>query len=133
MVSFLATRGAARGPSPWYAQVLLAPMLGLAFLGASRWRRLGKAVTAALTVLFGYVLIATYLAKLIPLYGGYEGRTSLRALVSLYSEWSMLTANLDLTALGASGVLSGLIAIVVLLALALMSVLTLQLATAKTG
>ena len=86
VVSYLYTGGAASGPSPWYPQVLRAPALGLAFLGCSRSGRLGGALSAILVGLFGYVLIATYLVKFIPLYGGYEGRTSLAALTKLYSQ-----------------------------------------------
>jgi len=100
IVSHIYTRGAAMGPSPWYAQVLSAPLLGLALLGASRWQRLGKFVATFLVTLFGYVLAATYAAKLIPLYGGYVGRTSLGELTRLYTQrLSTLTANLDTVAL----------------------------------
>ena len=81
----LHARGAS-GPSPWYSQVLVAPTLGLAFLGCSRLPAWGRFLAAALVALFGYVLIATYVVKLIPLYGGYEGRTSLALLAGLYSK-----------------------------------------------
>lgn len=62
--------GAAMVASPWYAQILTTPLIAMSMLGASRWRRLGTFLAASL------VLAATYAAKLIPLYGGYEGRTS---------------------------------------------------------
>ncbi len=84
------------GPSPWYAQVLSAPLSGLALLGASRGKTLGRLAAAFLVVLFGYILAATYAVKLIPLYGGYEGRTSLVEVGMLYAHrLGMLTANLD--------------------------------------
>jgi hypothetical protein len=70
-------------PRPWYAQVLLAPMLMLALLGSRRKRKYGRLVGVALVVLFGYVMIVTYWAKLIPPYGGYEGRGSLMSLAAL--------------------------------------------------
>ncbi len=69
------------GPSPWYAQVILAPMLGLAFLGCSRSRKVGRIAASALVGSFGYVLIATYMAKLIPFMAATRGRTSLIALI----------------------------------------------------
>jgi hypothetical protein len=92
--------GANLEPRPWYAQVIAAPMLCLAFLGLSRARRAGQALAAGLVLLFAYVLASTYAVKLIPLYGGYEGRTSLAALFGLYSRHlSFLTANLNSVAM----------------------------------
>ncbi len=73
-------------PSAWYTQVLLVPMLSLALLGASRWRRTGRIVAAAMTLLFGYILVSTYWVKLIPLYSGFESRTSLAAVAMLYGK-----------------------------------------------
>jgi hypothetical protein len=119
-VSYIYTRGAATaGPSPWYAQVLAAPLLGLALLGASRWRRLGRVLTVFLVVLFGYVLAATYAVKLIPLYGGYEGRTSAAGVAMLYTHrLSTLAANLDTVALAPATVVLVLAGITVALAVA---------------
>jgi hypothetical protein len=104
-VSHAYTHGASTGPSPWYAQVLSAPLLGLALLGASRWQRLGSVVAAFLVVLFGYILAATYAVKLIPLYGGYEGRTSLGVVTMLYTHrLKVLTANLNQVTLARAAV-----------------------------
>jgi hypothetical protein len=116
VMSHIFTGGAANGPSPWYAQVLLAPVLGLALLGASRWRRLGRFVAALLVLLFGYVLAATYAVKLIPLYGGYAGRTSLAALPSL--QLRTLAANLDTVTLAPAAIVFTLAGGVTLLAIA---------------
>jgi len=67
--------------------------------------------------LFGYVLIATYVVKLIPLYGGYEGRTSLAALIGLYSgRLPLLMDNLNLIALAPGWALLSLTVIVTILA-----------------
>jgi hypothetical protein len=108
---------ATAGPSPWYAQVLSAPLLGLALLGASRWRRLGRVVTVSLVVLFGYVLAATYAVKLIPLYGGYEGRTSLGALVMLYAHrLRMLVAGLGTVTLAPATAVCALVGVALVLA-----------------
>jgi hypothetical protein len=84
-INYVASNGEARSPAPWYVQVLLVPMLMLALLGTSRSRP-GRVVAACLAMLFGYVLIATYWAKLIPLYAGFEGRTSLASIAILYRE-----------------------------------------------
>ncbi len=124
VLSFVFTRGAATGPGPWHSQVLLAPMLGLAFLGSSRSDGQGKVVAAVLVLLFGYVLIATYFAKLIPLYGGYEGRTSLASLIALYSKrLPLLVENLDLIAFAPARIILGLATIVAGLAITQMLML----------
>jgi 4-amino-4-deoxy-L-arabinose transferase-like glycosyltransferase len=70
---FAGTRGAVFAAMPWYMQVLLAPMLLLAFLGMSRARRWGGTVARLTVLLWGYVLATTYVAKLIPMYGGFSG------------------------------------------------------------
>jgi isoprenylcysteine carboxyl methyltransferase (ICMT) family protein YpbQ len=124
VVSSVYTRGAATGPEPWHSQVLLAPMLGLGLLGCSRSRKLGRPVAIALVMLFGYVQIATYAAKLIPLYGGYEGRTSLAFLIELYSRHlAALTQNLDLISLAPAWIVFSLTATIAALAITQMLVL----------
>ena len=96
----------------------MSPFLSLAYLGIARHGRFGRWLAAALTLLFGYVLAVTYLFKLIPLYGGYENRTSLRNIYQLYrSHFSMVASNLDSVALGPSSLIFALaIAVVLLLA-----------------
>jgi hypothetical protein len=124
VVSSVYTRGAATGPEPWHSQVLLAPMLGLALLGCSRSRKLGRPVAITLVMLFGYVLMATYAAKLIPFYGGYEGRTSLASLIELYSgHLAALTQNLNLISLAPAWIIFGLTATIAALAITQMFVL----------
>jgi hypothetical protein len=99
--------------------VITAPLLGLAFLGTSRWRRLGAIVASILIVLFGYMLAATYVGKLIPLYAGYEGPTSLTALVQLYGHrLAEITENLAAVTLAPIGLIYALAAVVVLMAAA---------------
>jgi hypothetical protein len=128
IVSHIYTHGAANGPSPWYAQVLLAPLLGLALLGASRWPRLGRFVAALLVLVFGYVLAATYAVKLIPFYGGYEGRTSLAGVVMLYGHRiGVLAANLDTVTLAPAAVIFALAGVAILLVVAQQIVLILAL------
>jgi hypothetical protein len=115
--SYVYTHGASTGPSPWYAQIISAPLLGLALLGASRWRWLGKVVAVFLVVLSGYVLAATYAVKLIPLYGGYVGRASLGAVATLYTDrLGMLLASLDTVTLAPAAVVCVLAGITIVLA-----------------
>jgi len=107
------SHGAARAPSPWYAQTIEAPLLMLCLLGASRWKRGGAWLAAALALLFGYVLAATYVFKLIPLYSGYEGRGTAREIAALYGRhFGELSANLASAALGPVWLIFGLAAAV---------------------
>jgi hypothetical protein len=83
---FVFRHGESAGASPWYLEVLLPPVLGLAFAGMSRAGRLGSALAAAAVLLWGYVSMAGYLVKLLPLYGGYQqGRMTLRQAFGWYS------------------------------------------------
>jgi len=112
--SYIYTHGAAHQPSPWYAQVLSAPLLGLALLGASRWGEAGRIVATLLVVLFGYILAATYAVKLIPLYGGYEGRVSLGSMTTLYGRrLGKVMSNLDTVSLAPAAVICVLAAMTI--------------------
>jgi len=78
--------GTSAGASPWYTEILLAPLLGIALLGMSRTRRFGRPVAVAVCLLWMYISVATYVAKLIPLYGGYSGgRSTLREVLRWYA------------------------------------------------
>jgi hypothetical protein len=57
--------------APWYLQILSVPVACLLFLGCARSGRLGHLTSAALIVLSAYMLCATYVVKLIPLYSGH--------------------------------------------------------------
>jgi hypothetical protein len=70
---YASSRGAAIAAVPWYSQVLLLPVLLLAFVGMERTQPWGRILLALTVPLWTYVIIATYLAKLVPLYGGYSG------------------------------------------------------------
>ena len=119
VVTHIHTHGVANGPSAWYLQVFSAPLLGLALLGASRRPRIGRWVALLLILLFGYILAATYAVKLIPLYGGYEARTSLAGVASLYShQLRALAANLDMLTLAPAVIIFGLAGVVILLVIA---------------
>jgi hypothetical protein len=121
--AYLDTHGAISNPGPWYAQVIVSPALVLCVLGAQRWRRFGRPLAALIALLFGYVLAATYVAKLIPLYAGYAGRTSLSNLAALYTrDFGALLSDLDSATPGSASVCIALTAAVIV-------VLLVQLAT----
>jgi hypothetical protein len=69
---FLGTQGQAFAAVPWYMQVLLVPVLLIFFLGLSRAPKWGRFIAPTSIGLWAYILAATYIAKLIPLYGGLE-------------------------------------------------------------
>lgn len=118
-LAHVATYGASSTPSPWYAQPLVAPLLALALLGAARRGRIGAFLATALALLFGYVLVATYVFRLIPLYAGFDGRGSLRSVAGLYwMHFTELTEKLGSAALGPPWILFSLTAVVVALAAA---------------
>ena len=105
--------------APWYAQVLVTPILTLSLLGTARWRRVGRVLAIGLPLLFGYVLLVTYVFKLIPLYAGYQGRSSLHDIGVLYrTQFDGLSANLNLVALGSARLILGLTITVIILILA---------------
>jgi hypothetical protein len=84
VLEHLSTWGVSSVPSPWYAQVIAAPLIALTFLGAARRGTAGKALAAGIAMLCGYILAVTYLFRLIPTYSGFEGRASMGAVLRLY-------------------------------------------------
>ena len=68
--SFARTNGDVPGAGPWYTQVLLAPVIALAYLGMSRWKRFGPVLAGCTVAIWTWVLIATWTVKLFPLYSG---------------------------------------------------------------
>jgi hypothetical protein len=68
--SFANTNGGSAGASPWYTQVLLAPVMALAYLGVSRWKRFGTVLGVCTVAIWTWVLIATWIIKLFPMYSG---------------------------------------------------------------
>jgi hypothetical protein len=68
--SFADTGGKFNGASPWYTLVLLAPGMALTYLGLSRWGRFGAWLACGMTVLWAWMLMATWVVKLFPMYSG---------------------------------------------------------------
>ena len=64
------TNGASAGASPWYTQVLLVPVVSLAYLGMSRWKRSGTILGVGTVAIWTWVIIATWVVKLFPMYSG---------------------------------------------------------------
>ena len=97
---------------PWYAQVLLGPVFLLAFLGLSRWPRWGRGVATLFVMLWGYVLMATYLIKLTPLYGGFvAGHGAWRSLPGWYwNHWTEINEMLRTVSPADPAVICGAVA-----------------------
>lgn len=89
------------GPSPWYTQVLLAPMMALAFLGLSGWKRVGRVLAGAIVTVWAWILVATWTLKLFPMYAG--GFSSAMRAREVWNWWAHSAAarahTLSLTAL----------------------------------
>ena len=85
---YAASKHAAIGATPWYPQILLAPVMLLAFLGMSRTPSWGRILASLFVLLWGYLLIATYLIKLLPLYGGFPASQRMGELAARYFEQS---------------------------------------------
>lgn len=117
-VNYVASHGETTGPNPWYTQTLLVPLLALCFLGTSRSPKPGKIVAVLLMLLLGYVLVCTYWVKLIPLYGGFDGRTSLASTAMLYRErLSILMAGLTEVCLVPAAIILFLAGLITVLAI----------------
>ena len=101
-VSFIYSHGASAGASPWYAEVLLPPAIVGAMAGLARSRLLGRILAMLQVVLWTYIMLASYLAKLIPQYGGRAaGATHVSELVAWYTQDPHQIADiLGTTALG---------------------------------
>jgi len=69
---FHSSKGAVNAAMPWYMQILLAPVVLLCLAGLARWGRWARWLAVALVLLWGYVAAATWVAKLVPLYGGFD-------------------------------------------------------------
>ena len=110
-IQFIFQHGEAAGASPWYLEVLLAPVLAIALAGMNRL------LAIATAILSGYICIVSYLVKLIPLYGGYpKGRTTLKDVFEWYrSDHGALTSMLSTISLAPPVILYSGTALVVLL------------------
>lgn len=110
--SYSFTNGRVAVASTWYLQAVFAPVLCLALLGCQRSGRAGRWLAAVMVVLWGYILAATYVAKLIPLYGDFPGgRSTLRDIAHWYwADWPRTSDILSTLALTPPAVLVVLLA-----------------------
>jgi hypothetical protein len=108
------TNGAEKVTGPWYLQAIMIPVLSLAMLGCRRSGRTGRWIAAVSVVLWGYIMAATYAAKLFPMYGGFAGgRSTLRDLAYWYgSDWPRIADILNTTAMAPASVLAALLGMV---------------------
>jgi len=99
--SYTYSQGTVTVASPWYLQVVLAPLLCFAQRGCQRSGRIGRWVATVTLALWGYILAATYVAKLFPLYGGFSGgRSTLRDIARWYQhDWNRTSDILNTVAL----------------------------------
>jgi hypothetical protein len=100
-VTYWSTNGNAVSTLPWYTQPMIPVMLTLCFAGLAGLGTIGTAVRTWLIWLSAYIMVATYWAKLLPLYGGFPGdRTTLPALINWYSNGTAsIEANLSALAM----------------------------------
>jgi hypothetical protein len=120
LLSYTVTGGVQISPSPWYMQPLFAPILCLCVAGMARSGRAGIALRIATVSLWAYVICATWLAKLVPLYAGYSGRTSV---ANLWRWYTTASPDISQIALMPAAALWTLIAIAVAAAVALATML----------
>jgi hypothetical protein len=101
VVAFWSSRGEAMTPAPWYTQAMLAPAWCLIFTGLNAAGRAGAVLRGAIVWLWAYMLCATYFAKLIPLYAGYQpGPVRLLPLARWYAtSWRAISDKLSLLAM----------------------------------
>jgi hypothetical protein len=92
-VTWVHTNGTSMSPEPWYAQGVIACLWILCFVALRRGKTTGKLITTGLVLLSGWVAAMTYIAKLLPYYGGAITRSSIRAVWS----WWRHTPSRDLS------------------------------------
>jgi hypothetical protein len=86
-VAWADTHGVATNAMPWYPQCVMPAIWMLAALGMQRSGIAGRVIAGLTCLVAAWIAALTYLAKLFPLYGGYEGRASLPAI------WKWWTGN----------------------------------------
>jgi hypothetical protein len=84
-VAWVHTNGISTNPEPWYAQGIIACLWILCFLALQRGKTAARWIASALVMLTAWVAAATYLAKLLPYYGGAVTRSSARAVLGWWS------------------------------------------------
>lgn len=127
------TAGGLYSAAPWHTQALAAPLACLLCLGLGRAGLAGRLLACGLTALSAYLIGATYVVKLIPMYSGYgEGRMTAARLLQWYGrDWSRWMALLADTALGDAGSILALTIAVALMSAGISAALCWRLLLAK--
>lgn len=112
-VTWVATNGRAQHAEPWYLQCILPCLWALVFLSLQQSGVLGRILAAAIVSISAWVAAATYLLKLIPLYGGFTGRANIPAVLLWYRHLPLET--LSQTVLGPLSLLFVALAVFLLL------------------
>ncbi len=84
-VAWADTSGAATSAMPWYPQCIMPAIWMLAALAMQRSGIAGRVIAGLTCLVAAWIAALTYLAKLFPLYGGFEGRATLAA---VWKWWS---------------------------------------------
>ncbi|MBV9937632.1 MAG: hypothetical protein JO150_03940, partial [Acidobacteriaceae bacterium] len=97
-LTWIDTHGLQTTTGPYYSPCILPAVLALAFLGLQRSGSVGRIWAIAICVLVAWIAALTYLAKLVPYYGGFIGRSTVGTLWNWWTDRSG-HATLALTAL----------------------------------
>lgn len=126
-VTWVATNGRSQHAEPWYVQCVLPCILAMAFRGLEGSGTMGRMIAAGLVSIAGWIAAATYLFKLIPLYGGFAGRSTAGAVFAWWRHVPM--ERLSSTLLGPLPVMFGALAVFMLMLMALNAMLLRELWT----
>jgi hypothetical protein len=112
-VTWVHTAGESTHPEPWYGQGVLIVLIVLCFRGLSLTAVAGRAIAAALSIIAAWIAAMTYLAKLLPYYGGAVTRSNVR---TLWAWWrAHPTQDLSTVTLAPPGLVYALLALFTLL------------------
>lgn len=116
------TRGACIGTAPWYVEAVVPPAFCLLACGLARGGLPGRGLMLAIAGLWAYVMAATYIAKLVPLYTGYgEGPARVGPLVTWYIQgYHETSANIAALCLAKPAVIWALLFVVPVATIALL-------------
>jgi len=102
-VTWVDTHGLQATTGPYYAPCILPAILALACLGLQRSGAMGRILAMAIGLVAAWIAALTYMAKLVPYYSGFLGRSTA---VALWNWWTQGGgyATLSVTAIAPVGV-----------------------------
>ena len=116
-VTWVATNGQSRHAEPWYVQCIMPVLWALAFLALQRSGIVGRILAAGILSISAWIAAATYVLKLIPLYGGFNGRSTIGA---VFNWWQHMPSEaLAATILGPAPLMFAMLTVFLLLLIAL--------------